>query len=124
MFGTAEASSGLACWSGASIARTVVFRPGYRPSKTTPNNTAIYSDWRCAVAALRAIAGPKILLLDPTDGALVVPPGFWDFGGGEVGWYLPLCRLVINLAPFPMPTPTILTVQDRVWSGGAYPQRV
>jgi hypothetical protein len=53
-----------------------------------------------------------VLLLDPTDGPLLVPAGAWDFGEGEVGWYLPLCRFTVELNPFPVPQPTVMTIQD------------
>lgn len=104
-------SGGLICGVNEATVRTVVFRPGFRTS-TVRSNQNVYTNWSCAVAACRKIAGPKVLLFDPSDGPLVVPPGHWDFGEGEVGWFMPICRLVISLDPFPSPSQSVLTVQD------------
>lgn len=115
-FGNGNGLSGVAvadsfCGAYGATARTVIFRPGFRSPKVGPNQN-VFSNWACAVAACRAIVGPKVLLFDPTDGPLVIPPGHWDFGDGEVGWFMPICRLVVSLDPFPTPAQAVLTVRD------------
>lgn len=106
---TFEASSDFPFYSDTSLVwrpfgagipgGTITFRPGY--TGTCPY---IFPTWQGAYDALLQIQSFRYLILDNTDGALVIPPGNWDMTNVE--WY----ATVSHLSPMGVTIP--VTIQD------------